>query len=204
MKENAMLVGTGPPPFVISFPGPTAGRCAMSVEFLHTFFPHAVAAVERYAPAHLERLFPVWLAGIATGSAALRHTAGFWRGGVGTALMFVVAAAAAAAGFGLPGVPFVHELLYVGSSVAAFWCCLFTLFLRPASTWAKRRWLLVAGLGAALMLGCTWMDPALCAAFGSSINFVHVLFLGCDVVFFAFLQLYRAPAGHASIGQKVA
>lgn len=70
-------------------------------------------------------------------------------------------------------------------------CCLWrSKVLRPASSWAQRRWLNLASLGAAIMLGCVWTDRALCAAFGSVFNFVHLLFLGCDIVFFAFWVLY--------------
>ena len=54
------------------------------------------------------------------------------RGAAGTALALAVAAAAAAAGFGLPGVPFIHELLYIGTSVAAFFCCSWLLVRRSA------------------------------------------------------------------------
>ena len=55
------------------------------------------------------------------------------RGAAGTALAMAVAAAAAAAGFGLPGVPFVQELLYIGTSVAAFICCSWLLVLHSAA-----------------------------------------------------------------------
>jgi hypothetical protein len=64
-----------------------------------------------------------------------------------------------------------------------------------ASSQAQRRWLLVACAGAALMAGAVWADRGLCLLFGDHVNMVHLLFLGCDVVFFAFLQLYSRPAG---------
>ena len=52
------------------------------------------------------------------------------------------------------------------------------------------------------MMGCLWADRVLCSAFGSHINFVHLLFLGCDIVFFAFLQLYRAPGAGLGADKK--
>lgn len=76
--------------------------------------------------------------------------------------------------------------------------------LRPASGWAQRRWLLLACLGAVIMMDCLWADRALCSAFGSHFNFVHLLFLGCDIVFFAFLQLYRAPSARLGADKKQA
>ena len=72
------------------------------------------------------------------------------------------------------------------NDLQSWWLC--SQVLRPASGWAQRRWLLLACLGAVIMMGCLWADRALCSAFGSHVNFVHLLFLGCDIVF------YRIPA----------
>ena len=90
-----------------------------------------------------------------------------------------------------------HDVRHQG---LLFWLC--SQVLRPASGWAQRRWLLLACLGAVIMMGCLWADRALCGAFGSHVNFVHLLFLGCDTVFFAFLRLYRAPSARLGAGNK--
>jgi len=211
------------------------------------------------------------------------------RGPAGAAVAAAIAAAAAVAGFAYGHVPFVHEVLYVGTAGAAAAyclpvlararrdrprcpCCLtvarcFTVSAVPgsarcltldgsstsipplsgrpphrlsslraaeraawagarlvrtgaprcsqrgppraqvrrryaASSRAQRRWLLAACAGAAVMAGAVWADRTLCLLFGNHVNMVHLLFLGCDVVFFAFLQLYAAPAGPARAAQS--
>lgn len=52
------------------------------------------------------------------------------RGPAGTATALGIAAAATIAGYGFGDVPFVHEALYIGTSAAAFFCCLFLLVRR--------------------------------------------------------------------------
>jgi hypothetical protein len=96
--------------------------------------------------------------------------------------------------------PFVNELLYIGTTLAAAALLFLQQVVMAPSPQPGRTWLLAATCCAGLAMQSPLADRHLCRAFGKHVNQVHLLFAACDAAFWCLYQFVKVPGAGAAAG----
>jgi hypothetical protein len=91
------------------------------------------------------------------------------------------------------GLKYGNEVPYIGFTVLA------ALILTPALFSAKLSktqysWFMFANVGSVISLAALGLNHWMCARFDGVVNFVHLVFLGCNISFFGLLQMLLSSA----------